>query len=350
MSRRLLLLLVCLLLPLQALARERVVTDATGREVAVPEQVERVFAAGPPASLFVYAIAPDSLLGWTRTPRPDEAALLPANYARLPTVGRLTGRGGSANLEAVMALEPDLVLDVGSTAPTYRDLAARVQAQSGIPTLLFDGRFDATAETFRTLGDLLGQPQRGAELADWIEQEIEDIRARIAKIPPEQRPRVYYARGPAGLETALSGSINVEVLDLLSVTNVAGEALGRGGLASVSMEQLLAWDPEVIVTVDPLFAEEVQRNPLWQQVEAVREGRVYLAPRSPFPWVDFPPGPNRLIGLPWLASLLYPEVFPAGDMEEGGGMEEKVKDFYRLFYHREPTTQEVEVLLQRSAR
>src|SRR5690554_1040672 len=343
MMRYGLLILVLLLLPTQGLAQERRITDATGREVSVPERVERVFAAGPPASLFVFALAPESLLGWTRTPRPDEAALLPDSYARLPTVGRLTGRGGSANLEAVMALEPDLIVDVGSTAPTYRDLAARVQAQSGIPTLLFDGRFDATAETFRTLGDLLGEPQRGAELADWIEREIESIRARIADIPPEQRPRVYYARGPAGLETALAGSINVEVLDLLGVTNVAGEALGRGGLASVSMEQILDWDPEIIVTVDPHFAANAEPDPLWQQVTAVREGQVYSAPRSPFPWVDFPPGPNRLIGLSWLASLLYPEHFSQD------GIEAKVKDFYRLFYHREPTTEEVQALLRPSA-
>jgi len=340
--RRSLLILALLLLPVGPKAQERLVTDATGRDVAVPEKIERVFAAGPPASLFVYAIAPDSLLGWTRTRRPDETALLPEVYASLPTVGRLTGRGGSANLEAVMALEPELIVDVGSTAPTYRDLAARVQAQSGIPTLLFDGRFDATAETFRVLGDLLGQGERGEELAAWTEEQVETIRRRVAQIPPEQRPRVYYARGPAGLETALSGSINVEVLDLLDVTNVAGEALGRGGLASVSMEQLLAWDPEVIVTVDPLFAERVHQDPRWQQVSAVREGRVYLAPRAPFPWIDFPPGPNRLIGLPWLASLLYPEIFPAGALEE------KVRDFYRLFYHREPATQEVEALLQPS--
>lgn len=343
MMRYGLLILVLLLLPTQGLAQERRITDATGREVSVPERVERVFAAGPPASLFVFALAPENLLGWTRTPRPDEAALLPKEYAALPTVGRLTGRGGSANLEAVMALAPDLIVDVGSTAPTYRDLAARVQSQSGIPTVLLNGRFDATAETFRVLGELLGRPERGEELAVWTEQQIEAIRAGIAKVSPEQRPRVYYARGPAGLETALSGSINIEVLDLLGVINVAGDGLGQGGLASVSMEQLLAWDPEMVLTVDPHFAQQAPRDPLWQQVKAVREGKLYLAPRAPFPWIDFPPGPNRLIGLPWLASLLYPDIFPAEELEE------KVKGFYRLFYHREPATQEIHALL-RSAR
>lgn len=332
------LFLFLLFVPATAQLEARVIEDASGRKVELPDRIERVFAAGPPAALFVFAIAPETLLGWTRSPRAEEVALLPEVYAGLPTVGRLTGRGGSANLEAVMALAPDLILDVGSTAPTYRDLAARVQAQSGIPSLLFNGRLEATAETFLKLGDILNRPERGRELAEWTEKELAAIQAGIAEIPLESRPRVYYARGPAGLETALSGSINVEVLDLLGVKNVAGEALGRGGLASVSMEQILAWDPEVIVTIDPHFAAQAASHPLWQQVEAVREGRLYLAPRAPFPWIDFPPGPNRLIGLSWLASLLYPDSFPAQ------GTEEKVKDFYRLFYHREPTEKEVKAL------
>lgn len=327
------------LLPAPASAQERLVQDATGRAVAVPAAVERVFAAGPPASIFVYALAPETLLGWTRQPTPEEAALLPPAYAALPTAGRLTGRGGSANLEAVMALAPDLIVDVGSTTPTYVDLALRVQQQSGIPALLFGGRLEETAETFRALGRALGRPERGAELAGWIEAEVAEIRERIAALPEQGRPRVYYARGPAGLETALSGSINVEVLDLLGVVNVAGDALGRGGLASVSLEQVLAWDPEVIVTVDDRLPETIRDEPLWQRVRAVREGRVFLAPRLPFPWVDFPPGPNRLPGLRWLAGLLYPEAFPEP-------IEARLRDFYRLFYHREPTRQETAALLR----
>src|SRR5690625_4139194 len=343
MTRALALLTMLLLIaPSLAPADEHRLQDATGRSVTIPQSIERIFAAGPPASLFVFAVAPEKLLGWTRKPHREETALLPQDYARLPGVGRLTGRGGSANLERVMALEPDLIIDVGSTAPTYRDLASRMQEQSGIPMLLFDGRIDATPATLRSLGALTGHPGRGEALANWTEEEIEAIRSGVEAIPRDKRPRVYYARGPAGLETALSGAINVELLDLLGVTNVAGEALGRGGLASVSMEEILAWDPEVIVTVDEEFARNLHAAPLWQQVKAVRQGRVYLAPRNPFPWIDYPPGPNRLIGLSWLAGRLYPDHFPQD-------IGDKVKDFYQHFYHREPSAQEVRALLRSPA-
>ncbi|MFQ6299211.1 iron ABC transporter substrate-binding protein, partial [Escherichia coli] len=76
-----------------------------------------------------------------------------------------------------------------------------------------------------------------------------------------ERPRVYYARGPKGLETGLGGSINVETIEFLGARNVAGET--RGGLATVSFEQVLKWDPEVIVTIDRDFAAGVRSDPLW---------------------------------------------------------------------------------------
>src|SRR5215471_13718545 len=80
-------------------AAPRVVTDSAGRRVEIPERVERVYAAGAPASILVYALAPDKLLGWSRALTPAEKALLPARHADLPALGRLTGRGNTANVE-----------------------------------------------------------------------------------------------------------------------------------------------------------------------------------------------------------------------------------------------------------
>jgi iron complex transport system substrate-binding protein len=79
-------------------------------------------------------------------------------------------------------------------------------------------------------------------------------------VPFDKRPRVYYARGPRGLETGLGGSINVETIEFLGARNVAGDT--RGGLANVSIEQVLLWDPEVIVTIDKDFAATVRQDRL----------------------------------------------------------------------------------------
>ncbi len=130
--------------------------DATGREIRPPAKVERVYAAGPPASMLVFAIAPDKLTGWTRAMRPNEAPFLPERYAQLPELGRLTGRGNTANVEVVLKAKTDLIVDVGSTGETYASLATQVQQQTKIPYALFDGRIESTSAALRALGKLMG--------------------------------------------------------------------------------------------------------------------------------------------------------------------------------------------------
>ncbi len=106
----------------------------------------------------------------------------------------------------------------------------------------------------------------------------------------------------------------------------------------VSLEQVLRWDPEVIVTTDPNFEASVRRDPLWRDIAAVKAGRVHLAPGVPFGWIDFPPSLNRLVGLRWLARVLYPEAFPED-------LRPFVREFYSRFYHQAPTAAQLDSLL-----
>jgi iron complex transport system substrate-binding protein len=271
--------------------------DSAKRIVTIPDQVERVFAAGPPAAIVIFTLAPEKLLGWTREPSPEEEEYLPEAYRNLPALGRLTGRGNTVNLEVVVATAPDLVVDLGSVGPTYASLADRVTEQTGVPSILLGGRLDELPEAYRKLGPILGAAERGELLASTIETMLDDVSRRIAPLGPEERPRIYYARGPEGLDTALTGGSNSEALDFVRAKNVAGEAIGRGGRATVSLEQVLAWDPEAIVTVDPIFYAAVFDDPRWQGLGAVRERRVHLAPQFPFPWVDFPPSVYQVLGV-----------------------------------------------------
>ena len=280
--------------------RAATVTDGAGRPVPVPERVERVFPAGPPAAIFLYTLAPELLIGWPRANRPEEREFLLPDVGARPEVGRITGRGNTANLEVVLALKPDLILDVGGVNPTYVSLAERVQQQTGVSYALLDGRFDGIPLAYRTLGALIGRREQGEALASSAEGTIKTITQRVDTISLEQRPRVYYARGPRGLETGLGGSINVETIELVA-RNVAGGT--RGGLANVSIEQVLLWNPDIIVTIDQDFAANVLSDPAWAPVAAVRARRVHLSPKLPFGWVDFPPSVNRLIGLWWLGKI-----------------------------------------------
>ena len=147
-------------------AAARTFVDDAGRKVELPDKVERVYAAGPPASVLVFALAPDKLIGWTRAFRPDEAEWVPKKYADLPELGRLTGRGNTANVEVVLKANPDVIVDVGSTNATFASLADRVQQQTGIPYVLIDGRLDTTVQQIEKLGVVLGAEARSRELAE----------------------------------------------------------------------------------------------------------------------------------------------------------------------------------------
>jgi iron complex transport system substrate-binding protein len=319
----------------------REIVDSAGRRIAIPARVERVFAAGPPASVLVFAIAPDKLIGWTTPFRAAERPFVAPRYADLPTLGRLTGRGNTANVEVLIAAQPDVVIDYGSVAPTFVSLADRVVQQTGLPYALLDGSFDRMAESIALAGRLCGEPERAEVLSRYARATVDDIGTRVARVPAASRPRVYYARGPRGLETGLAGSINVESIERVGAVNVAAE-LGRGGLAQVSLEQVLHWNPDVIVTTDPTFAEGVGRDASWRGVVAVRTGRVHLAPAVPFGWIDFPPSTNRLIGLRWLAKLLHPQLFPQD-------LRDHVREFYTRFYHRTPDEAQLDALLASAA-
>lgn len=319
-----------------AVLRAQPLVDAAGRAIALSGRVERVFPAGPPAAITHYTLQPRTMLGWPRANRAEELAFLDPEIGARPELGRLTGRGNTASLETVLDLKPDLIVDIGSTARTFVETADRVQAQTGIPYALLDGRFAAIPDTYRLLGRLVGEDARAEELARFCTDLLATCRSRIASLPQEKRPRVYYARGPRGLETGLGGSINVETMEFMGATNVAGGT--KGGLANVSIEQVLAWDPEIIVTIDRDFAASALSQPAWANVTAVRTGRVHLSPKMPFGWVDFPPSVNRLPGLIWLGKQLYPALFPED-------LRVLTRDFYTRFYHREPTPEQITALL-----
>lgn len=330
------LVLLWLLSPVPAAAR--MVEDSAGRRVEVPERVERVFAAGAPASVLLYVLKPEALLGWPRALRPAERPYIAPLARDLPETGRLTGRGGETNLELVLTLKPDLIVDFGSVRDTYISLAERVQEQTGIPYILIDGRFENTAAALRLFGRVLGVEARAERLATYVEETFAGIDRVLAQVPDEERPRVYLARQPDGLESGVVGSINTEILERAGGRNVIAAGAGQRGLVRVSPEHLILADPDMVVTWDRQFYANVGEDPLWSRLRAVKSGRVYLSPVLPFGWIDRPPSLNRLIGLRWLAALFYPKR-----MQQD--LPAMAREFYSLFYHVELSDEELTRLI-----
>ncbi len=314
----------------------RTLSDDAQRAVVLDSTPARVFPAGPPASVFVYCLAPEKLLGWPRRVRDDEAAFLLPAAARLPSLGRLTGRGSTAGLETVLALRAQLVVDVGSAAPTYASLAEQVQRQTGVPCVVYDGAFSRTEHTIRRLGDALGVTARAESLARGVRAIRDDAGELRARVAAGNRPRVYFARGPDGLATAAAGGLNAEVIDEVGAVNVA--QVQAPNLARVSFEQLLSWRPDWVLASDESFFRGVRAHPVWSRLEAVRAGRVLLVPRLPFGWFDAPPALNRFVGIVWLSAAFHPRLV-------GYRLDERIVDVFEWLYHRRPSMAQVRRLL-----
>ena len=327
----------CLLLPLAVRAQAPTYVDSAQRSVPLPSTaVGKVLAAGPPAAVILFSLAPGKFMGWVRPLDAEALAYLPERYRSLPVQGRITGRT-PADMAAVKALAPDIIVDFGTVNAAYADIATRTQAATGIPYVLIDGALKATPAAFRSLGQVVAEPQRGEALALRSKTLLDDVTARVGALPAETRKRIYVARGPDGNETYGAGAFTDEMVSPAGGVNVAA-GWGPGNLKDITAERVREADPDIVIATDPYFLEVVARTPAWQQVPAIRAGRLYAAPRHPFGWIDEPPSINRLIGLRWLAGLLHPD-------RVGGNLRNEVRDFFHTFYHAELSGPQLDKLL-----
>src|SRR6516225_6224018 len=295
--------------------------DAAERYVVVPDRVSRVMTVSQPADVLVFVLAPDKLMNWSTPLARARRAYLPAKLARLPMIA---AADPAEVARSVARLRPDLVIDCGPVSPEAAARAEQIQQQTGVPYIILDNDIQTTPRTLRAIGAMLGAAERGNDLANYTDNAIDALRGRLLIAPADERPLVYYGRGPDGLETGLGGSQTMANIDQAGVINVAAH-LGRGELTWVTRDQIFAWNPAIIIAQQRSFYLSVQRNTTWRGLSAVDSKRVYLAPGDPFGWIDDPPGVNRIIGLYWLTALFYPDQYQED-------LRANVHDFYNRFY------------------
>jgi iron complex transport system substrate-binding protein len=276
------------------------VVDATGRSIEVPEHIARVLPAGPPAAILLAALAPDLMLGWT-SPVPDAArALLAPEAMKLPQVPRLTGRDDVT--EEILALKPDLILDYGTIAPRYIDLANTTQQRTGVPTVLLDGSLAEIPHVFRVLGSILHREERAEILARFTEALLASPKR------PDTSLRIVCARGPDRLTLVAPGT------DLAEAFISAGWQLvapaGQGPSRQATLDDIRALDADVIVFADPAMRATLAQSDAWRSLRAVHDGRAFVTPNHPFGWLDEPQSINRLLGFAWLGGS-YPKTLAA---------------------------------------
>ena len=328
----------------QETAETREITDMAGRKVTVPtaENIESVFSAGPVAAIFLYMVAPDKLLGWNYELNDVEKSIILDKYQDLPNFGM----GDAVNYEAVIAANPTIAINSGKINDTMVSDCDALSESLGIPVVAVDNELNNSAEAFRFMGELLGVEDHAEELAQYAEQVFTDINA-LSDIPEEKKVSVYFGNGEDSLETAPRGSQHAQILDAINAVNVADLELGDGSRVQISAEQLLAWDPDVIVVngepkadkSGSSAAEDILSNPDYASLKAVQDQKVYGTPNAPFSWVDRPAGPNRLIGMRWFSALIYPEYIKCDINEE-------IHKFFDLFYHVDLSDEQLQNVLK----
>ncbi len=313
-------------LALAVTVQGREIIDMSGRRVTIPETITRVFAVSPPGTYLLYAIDPAVICGLNFPLWENEKRYAIPHYSKLPVIGGLVGQSRNLNREVLLQIKPDFLLYWA-----WKDDAANKKFEAAVAELNFPRvsvRLDSIhdyPETLRFIGDVLGKKERGQLLSRYAVAALAEAKAVAAQIPEADRVRVYYAEGPDGLSTERAKSLHAELIPLTGGINVhTGEEVDHFGMEKVSMEQILIYDPEVILVKEKTFFDTIRTDPRWRNVRAVRDKRVYLIPFVPFNWFDRPPSFMRLLGIKWLLHTMHPDLYAVDMVAE-------TKKFYQLF-------------------
>jgi iron complex transport system substrate-binding protein len=320
-----------------------ILVDMSGREVEVKKDIKTVYATGPVANIIIYTIDSELMVGVNWEASESEKEFLDSYYTQLPVLGGWYGSGNEGNLEEIIKANPDIIINAGTISDEVIEFSDSLQEQIGIPVINVDFDFENMAEAYNFLGEVLNKTERTDELATYIQDAYNDIEEKKEGILESEKVKVYYAEGPEGLQTDPEGSTHSELISYVGGINIAQVEINEGyGRSTVSIEQLINWDPDVVLICpenDGTSAYDLfEGSDLYQTIKAVKTGRLYVIPDKPFKWFDRPPSSNRIIGIKWTANALYPDVYQYD-------MREETKKFYELFYRCTLTEEQVDNLL-----
>ena len=320
---------------------KRVFVDSCGREVLVDKEITKVALSGTLAQIVVFALAPEKMVGLVSEWDSMAKEYLATEYYQMPVIGQLYGGKGEINLEELLAVAPQLVIDIGEAKDGMAEDLDALQQQTGIPFVHIDAYLDNTAEMFRIVGDLLGAEEQAEKLATYWTTHFDMVNDILDEVG-ESKADLLYIAGDEGLNVIANGAYHSEVIDMFSnniaiVENPSSKGTGN----EVDMEQLLMWNPQYLIFDSESIYDQVAERPEWQNMDAVKAGRYYEVPAGPYSWLGFPPSVQRILGMMWMEQLFYPEYC---DFD----LKAAVTEYYSLFYHCELTDVQYEALVANS--
>jgi len=322
--------------------------DMAGREVQLPEKIEKVYTTSYVGTVFMYTFDEEKLAGISVNLTEDEKKYTSEYFQSLPVIGGVGGKGQETSLEEIISISPDVVLFIDSLDKGSIDEMDKLQEQLDIPVIMLSDHIEDISDTYRELGKIFDNEERANELSKYVDEWFKEVDDIISDIPEEERATIYYASGPVGLETGVKGSRHVQSIELAGGVNVIeGDASENKGRVEVSIEEVLEGNPELVIVApsksDGVSSsyEYIKTDESWKNVQAVKNGKVYGTPYKPFNWFDRPPAVNRVLGIKWLTYIMYPDK---ADYD----IKEEAKDFYKLFYNIELNEEDIKDILGNS--
>ncbi|THB67570.1 MAG: iron ABC transporter substrate-binding protein [Desulfovibrio sp.] len=327
---------VTILAALPASAQEtRTITDAAGRSVEIPVNVERVICSGPGClRLLTYLQAQDMIVAVddieARRSQFDARPYALANpwFKDLPIFGEFRGFD---NPELILCLDPQPQV-IFKTYATMGHDPQELQDKTGIPVVVLEygnlaRSFDKVAQCLRLMGGVVDREERAEEVVGYMQSLIDDLKARSQDIPESERIATFIGgvahKGPHGFQ---STEPTYPPFAFVGAENLGAEGLaGNTETSDVAKEMILAWDPEVLFLdlstlqlgegADGLH--ELRTDPAYQALTAVQSGKVYGV--LPYNWYTANYG-SILANAYFVGAVLYPERF--GDVDPAARADE----------------------------
>ncbi|MDD3265371.1 MAG: ABC transporter substrate-binding protein [Dehalococcoidales bacterium] len=306
-----------------------VITDMAGRSVEIPSNLTRVASVFPYVTQIQLALGKGDLLVAV-----DSASSFNENLAGVyPVVTSVPAVGNAFNInkEALLTTDPQLVITV-----TWDQDPDKTQQMLGVPVICVDLNYYKDGIEF--LGEVLGVESRAQDLTRFYDDTIAHIQSKLSSLNESEYKRVYVAAGGGSKSTyGAESTWHYEVTESGGV-NVAADLIG-GGSHDVSMEQIIEWDPEVIILDKdcPDSVQDVLNDSQWQSVTAIKNGQVYASPDGYLDTFGRPHLESVLCRI-WAADIFY------GDLM-GFDVIAEAKDFYQEFYGKAFTTAQIEDIL-----
>lgn len=304
--------------------------DMYNQKIEIKSDVQRIYASSPILLYSLYAIDRDKIIGLNFPFYELEAKYLDKRIVDLPVLGGWFGKGRTPNSEMILQSKPDIILVSEFTKKMGEEKIRASLGNKTIPLAYFkSNNLEELVESFSFIGKLTHKEERANTLQKYGKDTLALAKNITSKI--DKKPRVYYAQGNNGLQTECDTSLHVELIALAGGQNVHKyETQDLFGKQTINFEQVLNYNPEIILIYDKEFYKEIYKDKKWQNINAVKNKQVYYLPKGPFSWFDRPPSFMQLLGLKWLLSIFHPNIYQLNINKEA-------KEFYSIFLNMELT-------------